>query len=227
MDAINAALDSKLDQLATRIEAMVATKIEELERKFQNVQNEVKKLKDDVDDSINHVESVLKYDIDCVWDYAVKNEQYSRKNNLRSFGLEEEDRENLEEKFITSVRDHLKEDITSEEIEIIHRIGPKKSGEGGDQGSRREGKPRPVIVKFHSNKSKMKILLKRKLLKGKGVVISEDMADDIAKRLKELKRKRSVESSWFCNGKIKYKQRDDSCPRVKVLTSWAELANTE
>ena len=81
MDAINAALDSKLDQLATRIEAMVATKIEELERKFQNVQNEVKKLKDDVDDSINHVESVLKYDIDCVWDYAVKNEQYSRKNN--------------------------------------------------------------------------------------------------------------------------------------------------
>ena len=78
IDGINAALDSKLDQLATRIEAMVATKIEELERKFQNVQNEVKKLKDDVDDSINHVESVLKYDIDCVWDYAVKNEQYSR-----------------------------------------------------------------------------------------------------------------------------------------------------
>ena len=93
---------------------------------------------------------------------------------------------------VTSVRDHLKEDITSEEIEIIHRIGPKKSSEGGDQGSRREGKPRPVIVKFHSNKSKMKILLKRKLLKGKGLVISEDMADDIAKRLKELKRKRSV-----------------------------------
>ena len=38
---------------------------------------------------------------------------------------------------VTSVRDHLKEDITSEEIEIIHRIGPKKSSEGRDQGSRR------------------------------------------------------------------------------------------
>ena len=138
MDAINAALDSKLDQLATRIEAMVATKIEELERKFQNVQNEVKKLKDDVDDSINHVESVLKYDIDCVWDYALKNEQYSRKNNLRVFGLKEEDRENLEEKFITSVRDHLKEDITSEEINY---------------------------PQDWAQKNKMKILLKRKLLK--------------------------------------------------------------
>ena len=60
----------------------------------------------------------------------------------------------------------------------------------------------------------MKILLKRKLLKGKRLVISEDMADDIANRLKELKRKRSVESSWFSNGKIKYKRRDD--PRFKV-----------
>ena len=41
----------------------------------------------------------------------------------------------------------------------------------------------------------MKILLKRKKLKGKGLVIVEDMADDIAKRLKEVKSKRSVESS--------------------------------
>jgi len=34
MDTNNAALDSKLDQLAMRIEGVVATKIEELERKF-------------------------------------------------------------------------------------------------------------------------------------------------------------------------------------------------
>ena len=71
----------------------------------------------------------------------------------------------------------------------------------------------------------MKILLKRKMLKGKGLVIAEDMADDIAKRLKELKRKRSVESSWFSNGKIRYKQRDD--PRVKEIRSWRDIANIE
>jgi len=51
------------------------------------------------------------------------------------------------------------------------------------------------------------------------------MADDIAKRLKELKRKRSVGSSWFSNGKIKYKQHDN--PRVKEVRSWGDLANTE
>ena len=47
MDAINAVLDTKLDQLAARIETMVTAKIEELERKFENVEDEVKKLKDD------------------------------------------------------------------------------------------------------------------------------------------------------------------------------------
>ena len=45
-------------------ENMVTSKIEELERKFENVEDEVKKLKDDVDVSIHHVESVLKDEID-------------------------------------------------------------------------------------------------------------------------------------------------------------------
>ena len=218
MAAINAALDTKLDQLAARIENMVTSKIEELERKFENVEDEVKKLKDDVDDSIHHVESVLKDEIDLTWEYAVRNEQYSRKNNLRVLGLVEEEEENLEAKFKKIVKDNLQEEISADEIEIIHRIGVRKSGRG-EQGSRRDGKPRPVIVKLLSHKSKMKIL------KGKGLVIAEDMADDIAKRLKELKRKRSVESSWFSNGKIRYKQRDD--PRVKEIRSWRDIANIE
>lgn len=145
-------------------------------------------------------------------------------NNPRVHGLVEDERENLEETFIKFVHDNLQEDISADEIEIIHRIGSRKRS-GDEQGSRRDNKPRPVIVKLQSHKTKMKILLKRKVLKGKGLVIVEDTADDIAKRLKELKSKRSVESSWFSNGKIKYKQHDD--PRVKEIRSWRDLANIE
>ena len=36
-------------------------------------------------------------------------------------------------------------------------------------------------------------------------MIMEDMASDLAKRLKELKNKDSVESARFTNGKLKYK----------------------
>lgn len=44
MEAINMVLNTKLDQLAARIETMVTTKIEEFKKKFQNVEDEVKKL---------------------------------------------------------------------------------------------------------------------------------------------------------------------------------------
>ena len=170
MDAINAALDSKLDQLATRIEAMVTSKIDELEKKFQNVEKEMEKLKDDVNESINHVEDLLRQDIDQTWEYAVRNEQYSRKNNLHVLSLEEEEGENLEEKFIKLVGENLQEEVSADEIEIIHRIGAPKNER--DRGSRRDTRPRPVIVKLQSHKTKIKIILKRKLLKGKGYVIN-------------------------------------------------------
>ena len=98
-DVISAVLDTKLEGLVTRIESMMTAKIQELEVKFESIQSEVKQLKQEVNESINHVEDVLKYDIDQVWEYAVKNEQYSRKNNLRILGLDEEEGENLEQKF--------------------------------------------------------------------------------------------------------------------------------
>ena len=40
--------------------------------------------------------------------------------------------------------------------------------------------PRPVIVNLLSHKSKMKVLLKPMMLKDKGLVIVEDMADDFS-----------------------------------------------
>ncbi|XP_022805040.1 uncharacterized protein LOC111342249 [Stylophora pistillata] len=145
-----------------------------------------------VDESINHVEGVLKQDIDSTWEYAIKNEQYSRKNNLRVFGIEEGEEENLEGKFIFKfVEEHLEETVSAEEVEIIYRVGARKKN-GGRENSWHD-KPRPVIVKLQSHKTKMKILLKQRMLKGKGLVIVEDMADQIAKRLKELKSRGSVE----------------------------------
>ena len=113
--------------------------------------------------------------------------------------------------------------VDKQDIEIIHRIGHRLNGNSNQTASRR--KPRPVIVKFASNKTKTRILTKRRQLKGKPLVIMEDMASDLAKRLKELKRKESIESVWFSNGKIKYKLKDDS--RVKEIQSWQDVNNLD
>ena len=147
------------------------------------------------------------------WGYAVNNEQYSRKNNIRILCITEEHDENLEQKFIKVIKENLDEDIKPEEIEIIHRIGWPGQTENNDENSSDQdqrstphvhAKPRPVIVKL-SNKTKMRILLKRQKLKGKKIVSLKDMASDLAKRLKRVKEKGSVENAWFTNAKIKYK----------------------
>ena len=222
---IEGILDAKLDSLAARLENMLNEKVKALESKFQNLEKEIADLKDDYNISLNHVERDLRTDINETWEYAVKNEQYSRKNNVRIHGLEEHSEEDVEAKVIGMAKDELGVEIKPEEIEIAHRIGQARNNSSETARSQGNPKPRSIIVKFVSNKTKMKLLTKRKLLKGKKIVIVEDMATDIAKRLKKLKEKASVESAWFVNGKIKYIQRGDS--RTMLLRNWDELMNIE
>ena len=71
----------------------------------------------------------------------------------------------------------------------------------------------------------MRLLVKRRQLKEKRLVTVEDMAQDLAKRLKAIKEKRSVKSAWFTNGKIKYKLKNDT--RVMELKGWIDLRDIE
>lgn len=222
---IEGILDAKLDSLAARLENMLNEKVKALESKFQNLEKEITDLKDDYNISLDHVERDLRTDINETWEYAVKNEQYTRKNNVQIHGLEENSDEDVEAKLIGMAMDELGVEIKPEEIEIAHRIGQARNNSSGTARSQGNPKPRSITVKFASNKTKMKLLTKRKLLKGKKIVIVEDMATDIAKRLKKLKEKASTESAWFVNGKIKYIQRGDS--RIMLLRNWDELMNIE
>jgi len=67
----------------------------------------------------------------------------------------------------------LQEVFQPDEVEIIHRIGQKKKSDE-EQGSRQERKC-AVIATLQLNESKMKILLKQRILKGKEFVIMEDI----------------------------------------------------
>ena len=108
---INNILDAKLEAFATRIENMVSLKIKAREDRFQTLQNELAELKQDYNESLNHVEQDLRGQIDDTWEYAVRNEQYSRKNNIRIYGLEENQDENLQVKIIGLAKEELGVDI--------------------------------------------------------------------------------------------------------------------
>ena len=139
--------------------------------------------------------------------------------NAHIFGVGEEPEENLEVKLINLAKKHLQVEIKREEIEIVHSIGAvtRRTDTPGNP------KPRSIIAKFVLNKTKMNLLTKRRNLKGKRLAITEDMAPDTVKRLKELKEKPCVESAWFVKGKICYKLQGDT--RVKDLRDWGDLLN--
>ena len=199
--------------MTTRLSVLMGTKIAELEKKFEGISKEITKIKDDFNESINYVEDVLKQDIDLTWEYAVRHEQYSS---------------TLEGKFIYCMRENLGEEVEPEEVEIIHCVGSKTftiGTAGNSTGEQRSARPRPVIVRLLSNKTKTRLLLKRRQLQGKEVVILGDITQDLAKRLNKLKEKHSVDSAWFTNGKSKYKLKDD--PRIVELKEWKDLRHIE
>ena len=95
----------------------------------------------------------LKEEIATVCEYALHNEQYSRKNSVRVFGITEDDGENVEGKVIESFKSNLKVDASSNDIEITHRIGQRRH-----IGSTAGQRPRQIIVKFGNHKTKQKII---------------------------------------------------------------------
>ena len=140
-------LEANFDALATRLEKMLSKKLKDLEVKFERrigkMEKEVQELKNDYNESLSHVEEDLNRKISDAWEYAVQNEQYSRKNNIRIFGLREEHGENLEEKVIKFAKESLDVHIGNDAIEIVHHVGrmPMQSGDGNMR-------PRATIIKF-------------------------------------------------------------------------------
>ena len=53
-------LDNQLDQLATWLENMMTEKLKKMEIKLKGVKKEMEELKEDFNDSLNHVENILR-----------------------------------------------------------------------------------------------------------------------------------------------------------------------
>ena len=86
-------------------------------------------------------------------------EQYSRKDSIRIFGLPEIPDENPYDSvtWLCNTQMKLKPPLTLGEISNCHRIGPMSS---------HATKPRPMIVRFTTNRSKQCVMANRKKLKG-------------------------------------------------------------
>jgi outer membrane murein-binding lipoprotein Lpp len=130
----------------------------------------------------------------------VKNEQleqYSRRNSVRIFGIAEKT-DNLDEgedtidKVIQLIDGHLGlANIRREHIDVAHRVGPIV-----------ENNPRPIIVKFISRQHRTEVLGNRKKLKGKKMIIVEDLTQNNQLLWKDTSKHTDVESAWTLDGTV-------------------------
>ena len=118
-------------------------------------------------------------------------EQYTRKNSIRIHGLKEavSGHENTYDLVCDYINSNLKLDT---DIEVAHRVGPKIRGP----------KPRSIIVKFLRRSDKLAVMLNRKIMKGSGVSISDDLASRNVKCINEVRENPRIESAWAWESKL-------------------------
>lgn len=131
-------------------------------------------------------------------------QQYTRRNNVRIFGLKS-DHQTVESSVIKILNDTLKLDVNVGAIDRCHHVGGLTK--------------RHVIVKFVSYRDRDRVLRNRRMLKGSGISITEDLTKarvNLFKRAQELFKRENV---WTLDGAIFVRNRDGK----NRVTTEAEL----
>lgn len=178
-----------LSKVAEKVSLKVNEKLQLLEQKVDDLQKQNKQLK-----------------------YRVNElDQYSRRNNLRIFNVNEQTEEELNKTIIKLCKDKLKLTIKDHEIENCYRTGLIKPNIN-----------RPIFLKLNSYNTKQSIIQNRKLLKGSKVSIVEDLTKEKLDLLKACHSCLGRDKVWIYNGKImtnlnnKYQEikDDDHCKQL-------------
>lgn len=158
--------------------------IEKLSKRNQNCQRRI----DDLEEKLLETEELCR----DANKRSNKNEQYSRKNNVKIHNIIEEENE-TEESLTTRMQKILKDqnvELQKEKIQAIHRIPTKP------------GKIRPVIIKVTNNSVKTEIMKKRKEMKDAGYKLSDDVTALNTGLINRLTLHSGIQSAWFFNGSV-------------------------
>lgn len=194
-NVVTAAVIKTMESKISKLEKTVAA----LEVEINEMKTENKNKIDDMQDIINDVslENIkIKEQIDKI-------DQAGRMQSLRIFNLAEKNKEDTRDEIIKMLNSKMFLNIASSDIQICYRIGRKN-----------EVKPRGIYLKLNNCEIKKSIYSKKKLLKGTGVVIREDLASLRLELLNETISNFSLKQVWTDSGKI-YANVDNKIVNIK------------
>jgi hypothetical protein len=151
---------------------------------------------------------------------ADRAEQYSRRNCVRVTGIPETNEE-ITDNIIMDMASELGANLTIDEIDRSHRLGPR---------SQSSLKPRDIIVKFVSYRSRQKLYNVRSQAKGSVNYRRNYINEALTKHRSELffdarklVRDKLVESAWTHDGTILVRDRARVIHRVETYEQLNKL----
>jgi hypothetical protein len=123
-------------------------------------------------------------------------EQYSRKANIRIFGVKESTRENCKQVVADIINDklQLRYTLSQDDIDAAHRLPQRDTS-----------KPKSIIVRFFRRDDKAEIMRNRRNLKSSGITFGEDLCKDMLGVLNRAENDPRVMNAWAWNGAIFFK----------------------
>ena len=169
-------------------------------------------------------------------------EQHGRKGSIRVFGLPEETGGTVDEKILQLCNDHMKvrPKLQLEDIEVAHRLGKPPpqpqplEGEASAEAPTEPAKPRPIIVKLSSRRTKARLMKTCKNLKDAPVQHSNGsnakvfVTDDLTKRranlayqARQLRNAQRISDTWTYDSNILVKDNDG---RISLINTQGDLS---
>jgi hypothetical protein len=195
-------LDALVDRVADKINDKLEDKItarvlEECESRFLTTERRV----DSMSAEIGKLRGELAASNAAYEAKLDAQEQYQRRNNIRIFGLPEQNGENVMELVTNLCRDKLKIEIEPSLIDRCHRVGRVTSRPGETPP-----RPRAILVKFVSYQTRRAVLTARRQLKNTAITIGEDLTRRRHSFLREMANKVGVRNVWSADGRILWRE---------------------
>lgn len=208
----------RLETLTNTIEQIEGT-MHELRVENDKLKREVTTLKQKEEELRGQLAEV-KHTASVTLNRANDTDQYSRRNNIRIYGLKEKERE----KAGGGGAGALKEDTEAEVLQLCADMGvPLKPDDIeaahrlGTVSSTKTGTPRGVIVRFVNRKQKERVIKNRRKLKDSGIVMVEDLTDTNYKLFQHVRADPLSDKVWTINGKVTMKTRSGKIVKVHSL----------
>ena len=185
--------------------------------KLKNVLTSMNKKIGELENRVQRIEN-RETDIDSMELKNIKIElnrqhQYSRKDNLRVFGQEENKDEDCKKVVCDLIQKALNVKIEPCDISAAHRLPQTK-----------KQKHKPIIVRMKDRSLRQEIPTSRKKLKGTGKSIAEDMTASNVRLLAEAEASKCFKAVWFANGRVRAQGKKDRIHTLDLFVNFQEVA---